>query len=255
LAGLAPFLVAGFLFSLAAVFRFGQVRLGLESYLLAGCGLALFFPLLIFVSGMVGLLPASIVALLLVSGLELVFLGLAAGWQKTRWRVGLLLIVFLGFFSLGVLSAWQGLMLTCGGVLLVGTFMLLYARRPVAAEPEPQSVSDEADSEVGAELLPGAITPESELAPLADEMEPEPDPTMLDNEVGTDLPDLYCPFCSRALDDDYGFCPGCGHDTKHCRRCRACGAWQFAPAELDEVHCVHCGEALGGAGIRPGATH
>jgi hypothetical protein len=244
LAGLAPFLVAFFLASLAAVFHLGGVRLGLESYLLAGCGMALFFPLLIFMSGLVDLVPAAIVALSLVSGLLLVFLGLAGGWQETRWRVGLLLLVFLGFFSLGILSPWQGLMLTSGGLLLVGTLMLLYARRPVEREPEALAPPADVDPEPDDASPPDGATPEPEPTPVPDETMPESDRTLLHDEVGPFPADLYCPWCARALADDYGFCPGCGHDTKDLRCCSACGTRQFVLAQLDPAHCVHCGQTL-----------
>ena len=244
LAALAPFLVALFSVSLAAVFYLGRVRLGLESYLLAGLGMALFYPLLIFLSGLVAPVPAAVVALSLISGLLLVFLGLAAGWQQTRWRVGLLLIVFLGFFSLGILTPWQGLMLTSGGLLLVGTFMLLYARRPSAPEPEPLPPPANVVSEPDPASPPDEATPEPNPAPAPDETVPESAPTLLPDEADPGPADLYCPFCARALADDHLFCPGCGHDTKHLRRCAACTVWQFVPPELDPAHCVHCGQNL-----------
>jgi hypothetical protein len=245
LAGLAPFLVALFLVSLAAVFYLGRVRLGLETYLLSGCGMALFFPLLIFMSGLVDLIPAAVIALSLVSGLLLVFLGLAAGWQQTRWRVGLLLIVFLGFFSLGILSPWQGLMLTSGGLLLVGTLMLHFARRPLVPEPEPTPPHTNVVSEPDPALPPNEVTQEPVSAPLPDETIPESDPALLPDVVAPVPADFYCPFCTRALADDYRFCPGCGHDTEHFPRCTACGIRQFVPVDLDPVHCVHCGQNLG----------
>ena len=245
LAGLAPFLVAAFLVSLAAVFYLGRVRLGLESYLLAGCGMALFFPLLIFVSGLVGLVPAAVLALSLVSGLLLLFFGLTAGWRESRWRVGLLLIVFLGFFSVGLLTPWQGLMLTGGGLLLVGTMMLLYARRPPV--PEPESPPPPADVAPGPDpaLPPEEATPEPEAVTVPEETIAEPEQPLLPDEVAAGPADLYCPFCGRALADDYGFCPGCGHDTEGLCRCSACGVRQFVPAELDVAHCLHCGQGLG----------
>jgi hypothetical protein len=244
LAGLAPLLVTLFLVSLAAVFYLGRVRLGLESYLLVGCGMALFFPLLTFVSGLVDLVPAAAIALTLVSGLLLVFLSLAAGWQRIRWRAGLLLIVFLGFFSLGILTPWQGLMLTSGGLLLVGTLMLQYVRRPPAPEPEPSPPPTSAVSELEPALPHDEVTPEPESARVPDETIPESDPTLLAGVVSPSRADLYCPFCARALADDYRFCPGCGHDTEQFRRCGGCGVPQFVPAELDPAHCVHCGQDL-----------
>jgi hypothetical protein len=222
LAMLAPLLIGFFLASLAGVLHLSGMRLRLESYLLVGCGLALFYPALTFLSGLVNVVLAAALSMLLVSGLLLAFLGLMAGWRQTSWRAGLLLAVFLGMFSLGMLTPWQGLFLTSGGLTLVGTFMLLYARRPVAPEPEPAPIP--------VEILP----------------EPEPSPPEEDEEEKS-IPEpigFYCPHCARALTDDYSFCPGCGHDTSHLYWCAGCGRAQFVPAELEPIYCLNCGQLL-----------
>lgn len=217
LAGLAPFLVSLFLASLAGVLHLSDVHLRLESYLLTGFGLALFYPMLTFLSGAVNVILASALALSLVSGLLLVFLSLTAGRRGIWLRVGLLLVVFLGFFSLGMLTPWRGLLLSSGGLLLAGTFMLLHARRPT---PEPDPI-----------LLPEETAPE-----------PEPDPPP--SEAALEATELHCPYCARALTDDFNFCPGCGHDTGHLHRCADCGHTQLVPAELESVYCIHCGQLL-----------
>jgi hypothetical protein len=69
LAGLAPFLVGLFVACLAGLFSLSGLRFHLEGYLLAGLGLALFYPFLTFTSGMMGIIPAAIVTLVVVSGL------------------------------------------------------------------------------------------------------------------------------------------------------------------------------------------
>jgi hypothetical protein len=222
LARLAPFLVGLFLASLAGVFHLSGVSLRAESYLLAGLGLALFYPTLTFLSGVVGVVLASLLALTLVSGTLLVFLGLTAGWRDTWWRVGLLLLIFLGIFSLGWLTPWRGLAASGGGLLLVGTFMVLYARRPPAPEPEPE--------------------PEPQSAQVS--YEPEPVPVLEEVIPEAEEEDLYCPDCGRALADDYGFCPGCGHDTSPLQSCADCGYKQLVTADGEPVHCIHCGQLL-----------
>jgi hypothetical protein len=245
LAGLAPLLVGVFLASLAAVFYLTGVRLRTESYLLSGCGLALFFPLLIFLSGIVGLIPAAVIAVVLVSGLLLVFLGFAAGWQQVRWRVGLLLLIILGFFSLGILTPWRGLMLTGGGLLLLGTLMLLHARRTHVPESEGSSPSAHSVSEPEPTPPTNEVPPESESTLSDGAAIPELEPGMLPGEVTTDTASFYCPYCGCRLVDAYRFCPGCGHGTNDFPRCGACGVRQFIPAELDPAYCTHCAQQFG----------
>jgi hypothetical protein len=233
LAGLAPVLVGAFLASLAGVLYLGNVRLRLVTYLLTGCGLALFYPLLTFLSGMVDLMLAAALALAVVSGLLVTFVGLTAGWRRGAWRAALLLVVYLGLFSLGMLTPWQGLFLTGGGLLLVGTFMLLYARHRSAVQ---------AEAEVETMEGPGV---ESLEAPPEFESEPEPQPEEESVQVAASA-DLHCPYCARSLDEDYQFCPSCGHDTSHVRRCQDCGRQQFVPIEMETVYCVHCGASIAG---------
>ncbi|MBN1220438.1 MAG: hypothetical protein JXM69_16040 [Anaerolineae bacterium] len=222
LAGLAPFLICFFLVALFGLLRQSKAGLSPEAYLLIGCGLALFYPLLTFLSGLLDVTLAALLAFILIAGLLMVFLGRAVGWRKIWWRVSLLLIIFLGIFSLGMLTPWRGLLLTFGGLFLVGMFMLLNGRRWVAAEPDTSSSS-----------LAGDI-PELEPAPTTDEI-----PPALADEV------LYCPYCARTLADDHNFCPGCGHDTSRLRRCTKCGRPQFIPAEDERVYCLSCGQVFG----------
>jgi hypothetical protein len=143
----------------------------------------------------------------------------------------LLLLIFLGAFSLGILTPWRGLLLTGGGLLLVGVFMVLYARRPPAPEPEPV-------------LPPAEVVPELEPAPPPTDVVPEPEPALQPDDDTPEPAGFYCPYCARALADDYGFCPGCGHDTSRFRYCTGCGHKQFVPVELEPVYCSHCGQLL-----------
>jgi hypothetical protein len=209
LAALAPILVGLFLASLAGLLHWGRVRLGPVAYLLIGWSLALFYLMLTFLSGRMGVIPATALAFLLISGLVLFFLGLVAGWRQTWWRAGWLLVIFLIILSLGILFPWGKPLLVCGGLLLLATFMLLYARRPVPPQLEP--------------------APPSSSLPV--EAPPEP--------VGR-----HCPHCGRALATDYGFCPGCGQDAQRFRACTGCGYEQFTSEDLAPIYCIHCGGSL-----------
>lgn len=245
LAGLAPVLVGAFLASLAGALYLSNVRLRLTGYLLTGCGLALFYPLLTFLSGIVDLGLAAVIALVLVSGLLVAFVSLTAGWRQGGWRTALLLGIYLGFFSLGMLTPWRGLFLSGGGLVLVGTFMLLYARYRSAVKPEA-----EPEPALALDVQPMETPPESEVEPesgveSASGAEPEPQP----EEETPPTPEqtgLHCLYCARSLDDDYQFCPSCGHDTSHIHRCEDCGHRQYVPIEIETVYCVHCGALLAG---------
>ena len=213
----APFLVGLFLASLAGLLHLAGMHLRLESYLLMGCGLALFYPLLTFLSGVMDVVPAASLAFLIVSGLVLLFLGLIGGWRQTWWRGGLLLVIFLGIFSLGMLTPWRGLLFTGGALLLLGTFMVAYARQPRVTELEP--VSTEA---------------------------PEPEP-VIETSAAEEVPEpisRHCPHCGRGLAEDHQFCPGCGRDILHFRTCAKCGHEQYVSPDLEQAHCVHCGSLL-----------
>ncbi|NBD36117.1 MAG: hypothetical protein GVY30_08975 [Chloroflexi bacterium] len=219
LAGLAPFIVGLFLAALAGWFALADVPLRLEGYLLIGVAMTLFYPALTFLSGILPLPLAAAISLLVTAGLILAFLGLAAGWEQTWWRAGWLLVLFLGIFSLSIFTPWTMLLGTLGGVLLVGTFMALYARRPVAPSAD----------EIAAEEAP-----EAEAAP------PSPTPVAPSAPRETH----HCPRCARQMPHDFDFCPGCGYDMRPLRTCAACGHEQFVPADLSPAYCQHCGEPL-----------
>ncbi len=225
-----PILIGLFLASLAILLRFADVRLPLESYLMMGLALALFYPSLTFLSGLVDVLPASILSFALISALLVTFLGLTVGWRQTWWRAALLLVIFLGIFSLGMLTPWQGLLTTGGALMLAAAIMLAYARRviPPQAEPAP-----------GPEPEPA---PEPESAPEA-ESAPEPDIPPPPEQLSTRA---HCPQCGRALAEDYAFCPGCSYDMSDLHRCKNCGHEQTVSPEVDKSYCLHCGELLGG---------
>ena len=140
-------------------------------------------------------------------------------------------------------------MLTSGGLLLVGTFMLLYARRPPGPAPEPEPPLQPANvvSEPDPVLPLDEPTPEPENSPLPDETMSEADPSLLPDEAAAGPADFYCPYCARALADDYRFCPGCGYDTNQFRSCAACSVRQFVPEDHESVHCLHCGHSFGSA--------
>ena len=115
--------------------------------------------------------------------------------------------------------------MTSGGLILVGVFMLRYARRPRSPEPDT-----EPEAGAAADVVP---EPESALLP--------------EEEITAEPAGHHCPYCGRALGEDHRFCPECGHDTNNVRRCAECGHQQFVPEDLAAVYCAQCGGLLMGS--------
>ncbi len=237
MAVLSPVMVGLFLVALAGMLHLGGVHLRLESYLMAGCGLALFYPGLTFGSGMVGVVPAAVLAFGIIGALLLAFLGRAAGWKKVTGPALLLLVVFLGLFSLGLLTPWRGLFLTGGGIVLVGAFMLVYARRPAVQPAQPTVPPAEMAGVPTVQPLQPAVPPDETAGDPADTSLPA-------EKTSEETLTRYCPYCARPLDDDYAFCPSCGHDTDALHRCERCGHEQVVPEGQKVAYCVQCGQRL-----------
>jgi hypothetical protein len=219
---LTPALMVSFLACLAIALRLSEVRLGLEHYLLMGLGFFLFYPLLIFLASVLGLTAAAALSLLVIGGLVLVFLRKVESSPQPWVYAAFLLVVFLGLFSLGLLTRWRGLLLTAGGILLVGFFMQLAARLK-AKEP----------------ALPPA--PFEEKGPAVVEVEAEAEVEEVAEQVTEETFEKFCPRCGRGLLPDYTFCPGCGHDERAFIGCQHCGRQHYAADRESLAFCPSCG--------------
>jgi len=219
---LTPALMVSFLACLAIALRLSEVRLGLEHYLLMGLGFFLFYPLLIFLASVLGLTAAAALSLLVIGGLVLVFLRKVESSSQPWVYAAFLLVVFLGLFSLGLLTRWRGLLLTAGGILLVGFFMQLAARLK-AKEP----------------ALPPA--PFEEKGPAVVQVEAEAEVEEVAEQVTEETFEKFCPRCGRGLLPDYTFCPGCGHDERAFLGCQHCGRQHYAADRESLAFCPSCG--------------
>ena len=237
---LAPALVLAFVAALVIILRRSGIRLRPEVYLLTGLGLALFYPLITFLSGLVSIAVAAALSLAIVSALLMAFLGRVAGWRQVRWPAVLLLLVFLGFFSLGMLTPWRGLSLTLGGVLVAGLFMTGLTGRPTeGSHAAPlDGVPFDPDEEASQEYEPPVVESEDELS---FESLPGPEPA----EATTPEPaGPFCPFCGEQLGESFHFCPACGQKTDQIGVCRSCGTKQFMPSGQESVYCLSCGAVI-----------
>lgn len=230
----SPFLVALFVGCLAGAQRLSGVRLPTSHTLLAGLGFFLFYPGLTFLCGVVELAVAAALAAAVVTLFLLLFLARAAGWRRTGWQTALLCVIFLGLFSLGAMSHLRGLLITAGGLALVGMFMLLVARRGAKPETREQEPGEAQEDAFGS----------GEAAEQVEDVEPA-------EEVGEEekSPARFCPHCGRPLDEGFAFCPGCGHDASGFRVCPQCGSEHYLPPGTALKHCPACGaQAPGLAG-------
>ncbi len=269
LAVMVPFLVGIFLVTLALLLRSRGVHLRLEAYLLIGLCLVAFYPALTFLSGLVYLYAAAVLALAAISSLVLVFLGISAGWRQTLLPATWLLFVFLGVFSLGQFLPWRGLVFTIGGVALVATFMWLYAQQArrtagIAELAEASGNQSPTGEPQSAERLPDDESPRLSIAETAPDQAGDasgvvqfqaaaPVRGASDNTteplmppiVQKDIipqPVIHCPRCGYALGQDFHFCAGCGYNVQVLNHCPACGKVQLLPVEMDQPHCIYCGE-------------
>lgn len=226
---LAPALMVSFLACMASALRLSEVRLRLEHYLLMGLGFFLFYPLLIFLASVLGLTAAAVLSLLVIGGLVLVFLRKVESSPQTWAYAALLLTVFLGLFSLGLLTRWRGLLLTAGGILLVGFFMQLAARLKAKEPASPPTPLEEEG--------PTAVEAEVESEETAEKEEPIA-------QVTEEAFEKFCPRCGRGLLPDYTFCPGCGHDERAFLVCQHCGRQHYVVDRESLAFCPSCGVAF-----------
>jgi len=221
---LAPALMVSFLACLAMALRLSEVGLRLEHYLLMGLGFFLFYPLLIFLASVLGLTAAAALSLLVVGGLVLVFLRRVESSSQPWVYAAFLLAVFLGLFSLGLLTRWRGLLLTAGGILLVGFFMQV-AVRLKAKEPVLPPAPPEGE---GPTVVEAEAKVEAEVEETAE-------------QVTEESFEKFCPRCGRGLLPDYTFCPGCGHDERAFLGCQHCGRQHYAADRESLAFCPSCG--------------
>lgn len=173
---IAPFLMLLFLGAVAVILRYEERSLEWLGYLLLGFGFLLFYPLLTFLSAFAGGFGAGLIAFSLVLVILAGFLWLMTGDRKIVWWSTWLLIIFLGVISLGVLLPFRGLLWVSGGVMLVGTFMVVYARRPSARRPLPPAETT---------ILTGAsMEPERELTAVAEPQPLAPEPVVMPEAAG-----------------------------------------------------------------------
>jgi hypothetical protein len=226
--GLAPLLLIIFIAATVVVFPWYQIHLPLPNHLLMGLGFILFYPLITFLSGLVGAIPAALLSAVIIVGLLLLFVKQVTHARQAVFWTAWLLFVLLGVISLSMLTPWRSLQVTSGGVLLLAGWMVTYVRRP----------------------LPPAIQETVEFSEVEPEITPEPEPEVVPAPEPIRLPPIeparfqaHCPQCGRGLTDDYAFCPGCGYDGQYIHHCTKCGHEQVI-ADQAIGFCLHCGEKI-----------
>lgn len=226
-----------------AAMRQGGLRLSGVTYLLLGVNAVLLGPLTVFGAAILGTKAAYWIALALVTLIAVMYSRLA-GTRAAR-AVLLLMIAVVGAMSYGALHPGrQGLVLTLGGVVTLGYFMVLFAAgRQVRAEPvrprprpipaPPPGYSDATPTEGDIPKPDGGEAPADVPA------------QMLPTKPGADTCRRVCTKCGTALSDSYSFCPGCAAPVSPLTiNCDACGAQLCAVCAAEFIHCPRCGVRL-----------
>jgi hypothetical protein len=240
LANAAPLLVVAMLGVLFLVYRAENIHLRLESFLLIGFGTVLFYPLLTFMSAALPQVIAALLAFGVVTLLILLYIKRAIASRTSMVRTGLMLVVFLGLFAVGIISPWQGLFFTLGGLVLIGTFMTIYAGQALREEPSTPHAEDiDIDAETAHKEIPGEIWEETSEKVISDASIP-----VKAEDIIPAPTHAHCPHCGRELADDFDFCPGCGKETGEVQRCVHCGYLQVIPDGDKTRYCVKCGTIL-----------
>ncbi len=191
----------------------GAPKLTRESHVLLVLNFLLFYPFIIFTSGFTGVTVAFWIGAVLITVINGLYAWRAAGFGML-WRTLLFTAVFLGLFSFAVLhERLTGLLISVGGVIIVGFFMLSHS-----LWPPPKK-----------ELPPPIVEPE--------DLEPAPIPvdSVLAIEGG------YCAHCGATMGEGFKFCPQCARQAHEVTRCANCGAETCAACGTEFGHCPKCG--------------
>ncbi len=223
LSQVAPIFAALFIGSLGLSGRVGGRTLDAETYVLLALGFLFFYPLLIFIANFLSVSASFWIAVLVMAGLSAAF-AWRVGGRALLWRTLLLLAVFLGLFSYAVLNPrLTGLLLTGGGIVILGFFMLSYAVWPPPKPVLPQQPEE----------------PPPPAPPAVPEPAPVANPGHEDRPVG-----CFCPHCGMAMQPEFRFCPNCAKPVHQVVLCGACGAEVCAACGAGFKHCPRCGGVL-----------
>ena len=197
---------------------------------LAVLALLAFYPLFLYLAGLVALPWAFLISLIISGGLVISYLRGVGGRRFALTYGGTGVVVLLGVFSLaGMLSKGTGILLTLGGLVLLlfamRTVSTILERRPPPAPKPPVAPGPPAPSEGEVEAQPKAP--------------PEPTPV----EAG-ERPGRFCAFCGEPLPERFQFCPACGKAAMVSWRCPTCGTAICTTCGHNYAHCPGCGGPL-----------
>lgn len=224
--------------ALATIVLFGLILLAggaasrqtvtVGQYLLVAVALAVFYPMLLYLSQHMRVHLAFFISFVAVSALVL---GSLRRWHGIGFAVGyggLGLVILLGVFSAAALATkGSGALVTIGLLVLVGFAMrtapAISVARPKAppGEPPPAGAAVAEEEERWAEAEP-------ELEP------PQPPPAAR----------RYCAFCGGELAEGFSFCPQCGENARIALACPECGTQICLQCHENYRFCPGCGAAL-----------
>jgi hypothetical protein len=268
-AGIATALLLGLVLFAGGVASGKPVTLG--QFALIVLALALFYPLLYFLSHHMSVPWGFGIAFLVSSFLVLDNLRRWHGlWFALRYG-GFGLVTLLGLFSAAALATkGSGTLVTVGLVLLIWFAIRTTPRisawvaeakaaAPPPPPPPPSIFRREDMAWPGEARDPGSDEDdllefdESEEPPTGETAERAPAVTAAAPVVALAQPPTepaveerkhFCAYCGGGVDEDFSFCPHCGKDARIARECEHCGTQICLPCAHNYRFCPGCGAEL-----------
>ncbi|MCK4323695.1 MAG: inner membrane CreD family protein [Armatimonadetes bacterium] len=191
-------------------------RVAAPQYVLIALALAVFYPMLLYLSEHMRLSQAFGICFVAVGLMVLGSLLRSHGLKFALGYGGLGLVILLGLFSAAALATrGAGALVTIGVLVLVGFAMYTVPRISIA-RPKPLLPGVVPPHEPGATREEVTPTGDADVADAAGEQMPGPAPPKRE-------PGAFCAFCGAEVAQDFSFCPSCGETARVAEGCVQCG--------------------------------
>ena len=225
----------------------------ISQYVLIAMALAVFYPMLLYLSKHMRVHHAFLISFVAVS---LLVLDSLRRWQGLKFAVaygGFGLVILLGLFSVAALAEkGAGALVTAGVLVLVGFAMYAAPKVSLARTPPPppEGAPPSGEPPAEAEVTLAGAEDDTEGAALADDAseewraEPVTDQRPQEPEPPPQEPGRFCAFCGAGVEEEFVFCSQCGKGARIALECAQCGIQVCRNCGGDYQFCPGCGAPL-----------